>query len=401
NGEAIPGANVFRKGTTSGTVTNLDGLYNIEINDGDILVFSFIGYAIQEISISVQTIIDIQLLAEITEIDEIIVVGYGKMRKSEVTGAIASIDVDEIQKMPVSSAAQAIQGRAAGVQVVQNSGAPGDGVSIKIRGTGTINNSEPLYVVDGIIVEDINNVNPSDIASTEILKDAASAAVYGSRAANGVVLITTKEGKSGKIQVNFNTYYAFKEYWKTIDVMGPAEYDIFKNVGSGFIDKARLRLDENRSDDHPDYKDAVKDWVDLISQKGAIQKYNLSLTGGSEKITYYLSADYFSDKGMVIKSDYNRYNIISNITFKLRDNLVLKTNLFYSNSDQNVVPGTSFQDALIWSPLSTLRNTDGFLTDNPYTRITRVQNNITTETGRMSLNLEWDITPHFKYTTLG
>lgn len=400
-GEAIPGANVFKKGTTIGTITNLDGFYSIEVNPGDILVFSFVGYTTQEHPITDQTTLDIQLESEITELDEIIVIGYGSMRKSEVTGAIASVDVEEIQKMPVPSAAQAIQGRAAGVQVVQNSGAPGDGVSIKIRGTGTINNSEPLYVVDGVIVQDINNINPADIESTEILKDAASAAVYGSRAANGVVLITTREGQSGKLQVDFSTYYAFKEYWKTIDVMGPAEFDIFKNVASGLIDRARIRLDENRSDDHPDYRDAVKDWLDKISQRGAIQKYNLSLTGGSERITYYLSADYFTDKGMVIQSDYARYNIVSNITFRLRDNLVLKTNLFYSKSEQDRVPGSSFQDALNWNPLATLRNTDGFLTDNPFTRITRVTDNYATETGRMSLNLEWDITPHFKYTTLG
>lgn len=400
-GEAIPGANVFKKGTTTGTISNLEGFYSIEVQQGDVLAFSFIGYITQEISITDQVSLDVLMQAEITELDEIVIIGYGKMRKSEVTGAIASVDVEEIQKMPVPSAAQAIQGRAAGVQVVQNSGAPGDGVSIKIRGTGTINNSEPLYVVDGVIVPDINNINPADIASTEILKDAASAAVYGSRAANGVVLITTKEGQSGKLQVNFSTYYALKEYWKTIQVMGPAEFDVLKNVGSGFIDRARIRLDENRTDNHTDYKDAVKDWVNEISRRGGIQKYNLSLTGGSDRITYYLSADYFNDKGMVIQSDYDRYNIISNISFRLRENLVLKTNLFYSKSDQNSIPEASYRDALRWSPLSTLRDNYGFLTDNPLTRITRVQDNRIVETGRMSLNLEWEITPHLTYTTLG
>ena len=214
----LPGVTVLLRGKTQGTVTDMDGKFLIQASSADQLVFSYIGYVSQTISLEGRTSIEVMLAEAVKGLDEVVVIGYGTQKKSDLTGSVASISSETIKDLPVLGVDQAMQGRAAGVMVSQNSGSPGSGIMVRIRGIGTTGSPDPLYVVDGIAVGNISFLNPSDIHSIEILKDAAAAAIYGASAANGVVLITTKQGKSGKITVEFSGYYGLQTLAKKYDV---------------------------------------------------------------------------------------------------------------------------------------------------------------------------------------
>ena len=218
--EPIIGATVLVKGQKTGAVSDIDGKYTV-------------GLDTKEEKINGRTNIDVYMTANSQVLDEVVVVGYGVQRKSDVTGSISSISGKDVNNTPVSSALQALQGKASGVNVIQNSGSPGGATTIKIRGTGTVNDADPLYVVDGFIVDDITHISPNDIASIEILKDAASSAVYGARAANGVVAITTKSGESGKVSITVDAYFGVSNPWKKIDVMGVEDYALMKDYING------------------------------------------------------------------------------------------------------------------------------------------------------------------------
>ena len=222
--EPVIGAAVIVKGSNVGTATDINGNFSINASKDAILVISGFGFDTVEVAINGRTHIDIELKASSEILDEVVVIGYGVQKKSDVTGSISSVSGKDLNNVPVASALQALQGKASGVNIIQNSGAPGGATTIKIRGTGTINDADPLYVVDGFIVDDITHINPNDIANIEILKDAASSAVYGARAANGVVAITTKGGEKGKVSVTFDGYVGFSNPWKEINVMNTEEY---------------------------------------------------------------------------------------------------------------------------------------------------------------------------------
>lgn len=374
-GMGEPGVNIVVTGTTTGTITDIDGNYTLEVPDGQSLTFSYLGYESQTITPTSGTV-NVTLAVESEQLEEFVAVGYGTMRKSDVTGAISSVKGDQLQKTPAASVDQALQGRAAGVTVNSSSGQPGAAAEIRIRGIGSVNgSSSPIYVVDGIIVEDISFLSPNDIASTEILKDASSSSIYGSRAANGVVLITTKSGSTESMaNISVNAYAGFQNAWKKLDLMGAEEYARTMVGFTGDPEEIEtLSLDFNTwlhdyrlgaSEYYPvnfDYSKQHTDWQEEVFNSYApIQNYSVSVDGADDKFSYAISGSYFSQEGTIIGSDYHRFTIRANTSYKVRKWLKVGENLSYSNSGgrnatvNNASPASSILSAALamapWDP---------------------------------------------------
>jgi TonB-dependent starch-binding outer membrane protein SusC len=303
--EPIPGVNVVLKGTTTGTSTDLDGNYTLQVPDGDgILVFSYIGYTAEEVAINNRTTIDVSLVQDIQTLSEVVVVGYGTQNRQNLVGSIASIKSDELRTQGVNTIQKSLQGRVAGVNIESSGGSPGSGVRILVRGTGSFNNNDPLYIVDGVQVTNINNLAPSDIASIDILKDASAAAIYGSRAANGVVLITTKTGVKGETRIDLNVYAGLQSVTKKIDVLNASEWARVSNAAHDNAGLPKLDIAQN-----PESLGEGTDWQREIYQVAPTQNYELGVSGGGENFTYSLSGGYFDQNGIVKKTDYNRLNL--------------------------------------------------------------------------------------------
>lgn len=324
-GIGIPGANVRIKGTTSGAVTDLDGNYQIEASNGDVLVFSFVGYLPEEITVGNQSQIDVSLVQDIKTLDELIVVGYGTQERARVTGAISSVSAKEISEQPVISVDQALQGRAAGVTVA-NSGSPGQNPIVRIRGMGTVGDNNPLYVIDGMPAGGLNEINPSDIESMQVLKDASAAAIYGSRAANGVVIITTKKGKKGKTSVNFDSYYGIQRAWKQLDLLNREQYIAY---GRELIANSPANNDDNPDNNialptrltenglEAPYSNIDTDWQDEMFRPAPIQDYNLSVSGGGDNAIFNIAGGYFNQEGIMLGTGFERYSFRANSEFTL------------------------------------------------------------------------------------
>jgi TonB-linked SusC/RagA family outer membrane protein len=311
-GEALIGANVVVRGTSIGTATDIDGAYSLMIPSlTDTLVVSYTGYVTQEVAVLNRTTIDVALAVESEVLDEIVVVGYGVQRKSDLTGSIATVKGEEIVRVPSANVEQLLQGKVAGVLVTPSSGQPGDGAIIRIRGTGTLNDASPLFVVDNMLLNDISFLNPSDVESIEVLKDASATAIYGSRGANGVIIITTKKGaKDAPARVNFDAFYGTESVVDRIDLVNAAEYaqltnELAVNTGSPapFADPAAFG--------------EGTDWQDVIFRNGAIMNYNLGVSGGSDKSSFNVSANYFKQEGVIRGSDYDRVSLRVNNTYKV------------------------------------------------------------------------------------
>ena len=333
--DPVIGANVMVKGTTNGTITDFDGNFSLQAKSGDVLLVSYMGYKSQEVKATASPM-RITLKPDNVMLEEVVAVGYGTMKKSDLTSAITSVSADELLKAPVSGLDQALQGRAAGVTVTTNSGQPGESATIRIRGIGSaMGGNDPLYVVDGVITGDISFVAPSDIQSMEILKDASAAAIYGSRGANGVILITTKGGGQGKVNVNFDAYWGFQNRWKKLDLMdsraqaetelrigamrnGAEEIAYYQNNGfAAWLKDYKL----GKSQFYPtnfDYAGQETDWQDEVFVKNAfMHNYNISIDGGNEKMHYALSSSYFGQEGTVIGSNYERFTLRLNSDFQI------------------------------------------------------------------------------------
>jgi TonB-dependent starch-binding outer membrane protein SusC len=336
-GEPIIGATVAIKGTTTGTISDYDGNFAISVQNADvILVFSFVGYIKQEITAgNNQKEIIVRLKEETKELDDVVVIGYGTQKKVDLMGAVSTIKSNDIASVPVPDVTKAIQGRAAGVTVTSNSGSPGSAMSIKIRGTGTVNNTDPLYVVDGFIVESISFLNPEDIKDFQVLKDASSAAIYGARAANGVVVITTKKGEKG-VHVSFSSYWGVSQFWKKPDLLDKVG---FKKLYES-VYKSPLVISKADSIIYNEY--AVNNWLDYIIQSGSTQKYNLQVTGGDEKNTYLVSGSWNSDNGIVQKTGFNKGDVRINIDNKLSDQITLRSNFQATLSNRKMVQEGEF-----------------------------------------------------------
>lgn len=329
NGLAVPGVSVTIKGTGTGTTTDENGNFSISVpNEETVLVFSSIGYVTQEVVVGNRTTINLSLEASASVMDQVVVIGYGTQRRRDVTGSVASVNGGEIAKQPVLTATQAIQGRVAGVQII-SSGAPNSLPVVRIRGIGTmLAGANPLYVVDGVITDDIRNINSADIVSMDILKDASATAIYGMRAANGVLIITTKKGKPGKMLISYDGNVGVKEATKLVNMAGPKQYanyineaSVYYGTGDSIVTEAMLA-----SGTHTD-------WYDAILKRGFQQNHNISVSGGSDKINYFLSAGYITDEGIIQTNDFNRFTLRSNNEYKFTSNLKLSTLVSYSRFD--------------------------------------------------------------------
>jgi TonB-dependent starch-binding outer membrane protein SusC len=338
NGEALPGVNITIKGTTTGSSADVNGKYVISVpNDNAILVFSFVGFVSREVPVNGRSQIDVKLFADTKALEEVVVVGYGSQRKIETTGAIATVKSDELLQTPISNFAQGLQARVSGVQITQNSGTPGGNISVRIRGTNSINgSSEPLYIVDGIQISNgggvndvspLSSINPNDIETIEVLKDASAAAVYGSRAANGVVLITTKSGKSGPTKISYEGYYGVQKVNKLISMMNATEFAQLEN-----------EIFKNKYYPNPESLGEGTNWQKLIFREAPIQNHQLTISGGSEKTKFSIGANYFNQDGIIINSKFSRYSFRINLENQATKWLRIGTTIMASRGVTNVVP---------------------------------------------------------------
>ncbi|WP_255490520.1 TonB-dependent receptor [Dysgonomonas sp. 511] len=316
-GETLIGVSVVQKGTTNGTMTDVDGKYSINVPENSTLVFTYLGFNTVEIKASSSTI-DVKMQEQTRALDEVIVIGYGTQRKADITTAVASVSAEEWENRPIMSAQQALQGKASGVQVVQPSGKPGVGIQVRVRGATSLNaGNDPIYVVDGIITNDISNISPSDIENMQILKDASSAAIYGSRAANGVVLITTKRGAKGKAQVDISMYAGFSNITKNIKTLNTKEYyNLMEEIG--------LSVDRTNHN--------YTNWAKEMYGTGYQQNYQASVSGSTDKTSYYVSGNYQQEKGVISPAEYDRFSFRSNISSEVTSWLKINTNMSFARN---------------------------------------------------------------------
>jgi len=312
----MPGVNVVVKGTSIGTVTDIQGDYALEVPDeNSILVISSVGFISTEVTVGNRTVIDVTLAPDVKALSEIVVVGYGTQKRAEVTGAIASVGADQIAEVPITSAEQALQGRAPGVTVVSN-GTPGSSPIIRIRGLGTMNDNNPLIVVDGIIGARLEDLNPSDIESFEVLKDASTTAIYGALGANGVVLVTTKKGQKGAAKVSFDAWVGVQTQKKRFDLLNTDQYVQYAtdlgNLQNPVAIPARITDPQYAS-----YLNNDTDWQDALFQDGIMQNYTIGVSGGNESSNFMLSAGYVDQQGVVTNTGFQRFNLRANSNFNI------------------------------------------------------------------------------------
>ncbi len=337
--DPLIGATVVIKGTSKGTVTDATGNFAIKAKKGDTLRFSFVGYEEEEQVVGDNNFFNISLLPNMEELGSVVVVGYGTQKKSDLTGAVSVVEGDDLAKTNAPTIGQALQGRASGISVTSNSGQPGAQTSIKVRGIGSIsNNTNPLFVVDGMITENsniLNTLNPSNIESISILKDASATAIYGARGANGVVVISTKKGVSGKTEISFSSYVGITEPPKRYDILTTEQYaDFSQTAWNGFIeDNPDATVPEFFTDSARQANNAAStNWQDLILQQGIKQNYNLSMKSGKENLTYMFGLNYYDEKGILVKTGYERITGRLNSELKVNDWLKIGESLVYNYS---------------------------------------------------------------------
>ena len=344
-GEPLAGVSVTLKGTTTGTTTDNSGSFTLTVPEKGTLVFSFVGYNPQEVPLTGQPEIEVKLSPANTVLNEVVVVGYGTQRRGDLTGAIGSVKGADIAKQQVLTATQAIQGKIAGVQVI-SSGDPNSNPTVHIRGVGTtLGGASPLYVVDGILTDDIRNINSADIVSIDVLKDASSTAIYGVRAANGVLLITTKKGKRGKPVVAYDGSVGAKEISKLVNMAGPLQYanyinegNIYYGTGDSVITSAKLAAGGNT------------DWFDAIMKRSLIQNHNVSVSGGGENVDYFLSAGYITDGGIIQTNAFKRFTLRSNTDYRITNDFKVSTLVSYSRTNLRDVDLNNFNLAYRAAP---------------------------------------------------
>lgn len=352
----LPGVNVVIKGTNIGTVTDSQGKFAINYQkESDVLMISMIGYTTQEIVIGGKKTIEIVLLEDLKKLDEVVVIGYGTAKKSDLTGAVSSVKSEELAQTATVNVQQALQGRASGVMITAESGEPGANMKVRVRGIGTINNSNPLYVVDGFPSGDVSFLSPGDIETIDILKDASATAIYGNRGANGVILITTKKGKKAKTSFSLNTYTGVQSIAKKMEVLNATEYA-----------KAKIEAYENSGDDlkvtNPSKYDVFKyvidnnlegaNWQDAVLQQGAIKNYNLSINGGSDNYKYYLSGTYDKTDGIVRNSWNEKFFFRLSNQIKISKKVNSEINLAYTNSKKTNYDFNDYSSPLVLALLA-------------------------------------------------
>ena len=415
NGEALPGVSVHLKGSTRGTATDATGHFSIAAKEGEVLVFSFIGFLSQEVPVSNNSSLDIVLKTDVKMLEEVVVVGYGTRRRDEVIGAVASVPVKEISSRNYSNTAEVLQGTVPGVTVVNNGGSPTAAPSFKIRGIGSINDENPLLVVDGVVYSGtINSINPKNIESISVLKD-ATAAIYGARASGGVILITTKKGSKGDPKVSVSYQQGIQQVGKKLKPLNAAEFADVVN---------KVRAEGNLSPDpafdpaiFPDARTTKTNWMDEIFQTGKIYDLTASVSGGSDKSSFFVSGGYRKNEGVLLNSHSSRFSTRINSSFKLFDNVTIGENFSYSLSNGQSGNTSSAQEgsiltAIFYPPNATIYREDGSGrfggvpekysgsygdVINPVAYLKRLD--VDNPVNEVMLNpyLEWDILPGLKF----
>jgi len=383
-GEELPGVSVVIKGTSTGTVTDVNGNFSLNVPDNSaVLLFSFVGFQSKEVPVNGQTNFTVTLATDVQSLSEVVVVGYGTQRRQELTTAVTSVNSKSIERQPVAGFDQALQGQAPGIQVTSPTGAPGAGINVRIRGNNSVSlTNSPLYVIDGVPVlptydrelgvgnqrpNPLNTLNPSDIESIDVLKDGAAAAIYGLRASNGVVVITTKRGKTGKAQVNFSAYYGIQQLRKKLPLLNSRQF-------ADYYNDAQVAAGQAPSFGNPDSLTTNTDWQDAVYRQAAIRNYQISLSGGTDKTKYYVSGGYFKQDGIALNSGFDRYNFKLNLDQQMSTRFRLGTSLNLSRTNTNgsvrseLGAGNSgtVLGALAQIPTIPIRNADGTYSINPF-----------------------------------
>ena len=413
DGLPVIAANISQKGTNNATITDLNGNFTLNVTGRQpVLVISYIGYVTTEVNVSGRAFVEVVLQEDVAALDEVVVVGYGTMRKKDVTGAVSSVRSGEITKNATSNVMQAIAGKMSGVQVVQNSGTPGGDVSILIRGVGTINDASPLYVIDGVPVSGgMWYLNPNDVESIDVLKDASATAIYGSRGANGVVMVTTKQAQEGHTEINFDYSYGIQHSAKTYKMLDASQYAALHNE---MRTNAGPEYSLNPAFADPESLGAGTDWMDAIFRTAPMQKANLSMLGGNQKISHATSLGYYTQDGIMKNSSYNRLSLQSNISSKLASNITVRANVNLSAENRRTQPvSTVIQNAMRILPSIPIYDDNGEYAGptgnaewngnalNPVAIIN--EQNYRMKGFRMlsNISLEWEIIKGLKFKTTG
>ena len=367
-GEGLPGASVIVKGTTNGVITNASGKYKLTVSRGATLAFIYLGYVTQEIQVGSRTVIDVVLTLDFTQLDEVVVTGYGTQRKSDITGSVSSVDTKTIQQIPVARADDALQGQVAGVRIQRSDASPNARIQIRVRGASSINGgNDPLVIVDGVQGMNLADIHPNDITSIEVLKDASATAIYGSRGASGVILVTTKKGKSGTPYITYNAYGSIAQIRKKLDLLNAAEYArvnnanrTARNLPAPFTAKEIKAFEQNGG----------TDWQDEIFRKGYSHNHHLTVSGGNENTSYSIAGDYVKTRGIVKGSSFEKFALRPNFSANFfSDKLRLSLNTFMSRAmDHPTVlntrdrEGSPIYAASLFSPTTPVYNKDGSYT---------------------------------------
>lgn len=378
----LPGVTVLVKGTEKGTITDFDGNFTLTVNDpGAVLVISYVGFTTVEVPINGVSTVNVALKLDAQQLDEVVLTGYTTQKKADITGAVSVVDIDELNKQPKANPMQAMQGRVAGVKITSDGSPSGGNTRILIRGVGTLNNTDPLYIIDGIPTKSgMHELNPNDIASIQVLKDAASASIYGSRASNGVIIITTKNGKKGRMRINFQNYTSISKYTNRQEVLDANQYG--KVLWQAMINDGmdpnsnnlsyQFKWNENGGtpvlnqiiipeflDDQKTLKSANTDWYDELSRVGITQSYNLSVSNGTEKGNYLFSLGYYDNEGIIKETNFNRISARMNSTYKLfNDRVTIGENFTINRTEEVADPGV-LDPALRALPIIPVRTVDG------------------------------------------
>ncbi|MDN3581413.1 SusC/RagA family TonB-linked outer membrane protein [Mucilaginibacter flavus] len=408
SGETLVGVSITEKGTNNGVATDVNGKFKMNVSNGNaVLIVRYIGYQTREVSVNNNSTLKIQLSNDSKTLNEVVVLAYGSQRKGDITGSVTSIKASDVKDQPVTQFTQSIQGKTPGVQVNQTTGIPGQGISIRIRGAASFgSNAQPLYVVDGVpLVSDINNLNPEEIESFTILKDASSTALYGSRAANGVVIITTKHAKPGQNSLTFDAFYGVQSVPQKgrPDVMNAQEFAQYEQ--DVFTEKIRLGQASSIPVEYQNpsqYAGKGTDWYNVLLRNAPIQNYNVALNSGTEKSTTTATLGFLNQDGVLIASNYKRYSLRVNSEYKFNRKLTVGLNVAPTyekqangNTDGNIFGGGIIQNAITSSPISPYKNPDGSLPltsqspglfGNPNWYLVATQNKNNTQKGRLLSN---------------
>ncbi len=399
--QLLPGVNIVVKGTEIGTATDFDGNYSIIASNGDVLVFSFIGYKRVEKLVGEETTINIVMEGDAELLDDVVVIGYGTARKSDLTGSISSVSSKDFERQPITRAEDALQSRTAGVNVSKNSGAPGGDIKIRIRGSNSITGSnDPLIVIDGIIGGDLSSLNAGDIQSLDVLKDASATAIYGSRGANGVVMVTTKKGRSGEPQINVNYFSSISKVSEKIDLLSPSQFVELAGPPATIVNGGA-------------------DYQDEYFEKALTNNLQVSASGNEGKLNYYLSGNLLDQDGIILNTGYKRYSLRSNLNVDLNDKLSVGLNIYGSKEDtHNLVRGGSgassdtrggITNVLSFNPAVSVRNPDGSynlesefgsILVNPIAVQNERDGNLVEDRLNANLNLSYDILENLNFTII-